>query len=75
VVTANTWYKLCTLLVSLVVWPMSFTLTGYIGIIASFFGVCWYTYLRTHPYHNTVIVLPTIQDNPNEHNNNNNNVN
>jgi len=50
VVTANTWYKLCTLLVSLIYWPIPFNLLGIYGITASFCGVAWYTYLRTHPY-------------------------
>jgi len=47
IVTANTWYKLCTLIVSLLVWDIPFQNMGIVGLALSFCGITYYVYLRT----------------------------
>lgn len=47
IVTANNWYKLMTLLISLVVWQMSIPLLGWVGILINFLGVFGYSYLQS----------------------------
>lgn len=47
IVTANNWYKLMTLLISLLVWQMRIPLIGWLGILINFVGVFWYSYLQS----------------------------
>lgn len=47
VVAANVTYKLVTLMVSLVLFPVPFKLYGVFGLFLSFFGVGWFSYMRT----------------------------
>lgn len=47
VVAANVTYKLVTLLVSLIFFPVPFKIYGIFGLFLSFFGVGWFSYMRT----------------------------
>jgi len=47
IVTANNWYKLVTLLISLLVWQMPISLLGWVGIGVNFGGVFWYSWLQS----------------------------
>ncbi len=47
IVTANNWYKLLTLLASLILWPLPFERIGWLGILINFFGLFWYSYIQS----------------------------
>lgn len=46
VVSANIGYKLITFFISIIIWPLPFYFYGWIGLIISFFGLIWYTYIK-----------------------------
>jgi drug/metabolite transporter (DMT)-like permease len=55
VVAANVTYKLVTLSLSLIIFPVPFKLHGVLGLVLSFFGVGWYSYMRNQKENRVVI--------------------
>jgi drug/metabolite transporter (DMT)-like permease len=49
IVAANNWYKLLTLLASLLLWATPFRPLGWLGIAINFAGLFWYSYEQARP--------------------------
>jgi hypothetical protein len=61
IVSANIGYKLITFFISILIWSVPFYFYGWIGLLVSFFGLCWYTYIKnTEPVNRRNINLPVI---------------